>query len=210
MFFLQSHGRKFERLRNFESQLHLPRIFESQVRNWFGGVKGFPKVDQLASIAAHGAPVHVNGFGATDTAAALAYETHRSVSPYTGDIINKIHEDLRFGRAFVFPFRLVNEILGLRLSPLAVVESTSATHIIHDLTFATSPSCHGVNAETVATAPHVNRIMCCKMLYGVFCFCGENAVSVRIVLSEMDVEDAFRHVAVEWERPGRLDTYSAT
>ena len=178
MFFLQSHGRKFERLRNFESQLHLPRIFESQVRNWFGGVKGFPKVDQLASIAAHGAPVHVNGFGATDTAAALAYETHRSVSPYTGDIINKIHEDLRFGRAFVFPFRLVNEILGLRLSPLAVVESTSETHIIHDLTFARSPSHHGVSADTdFATAPpyqlgHVLRdVVRCSL----FCF----AVEIR-------------------------------
>ena len=154
--------------------------------------------------------MHVNGFGDTDITAALAYENHSSVTPYTRDIVNKIHEDVRFGRAFVFPFRLVNEILGLRLSPLAVVESTSETHIIHDLTFATSPACHGVNAETVATAPHVNRIMCCTKLYRVFYLCGENAMSVRIVLSEMDVEDAFRHVAVEWERPGRLDTYSAT
>ena len=38
-FFPLSNGRKFERLRGFELQLHLPRVSEPQVRSWFGGVK---------------------------------------------------------------------------------------------------------------------------------------------------------------------------
>lgn len=61
MNFFQVHGGNFECLQDFESHLHLPRVHVSQVRSWFGVVKGFPNVDQLASVAAHGAPVHVNG-----------------------------------------------------------------------------------------------------------------------------------------------------
>ena len=201
-FFFLSNGRKFERLREFELQLHLPRVSESQVRSWFGGVKGFPKVNQLASIAAHGAPVHVYGLGDTNITAALEYGNHSNVTPYTRDLVNKIHEDVRFGRALVIPLRVANAILGLRLPPLAVVASTSRTRIIHDLTFASSPSCHGVNADTdFATAPpcrrgHVLRDVVRRIAY----LRRKVGVSARILLSKMDVKDAFRQVAVEWER----------
>ena len=137
--------------------------------------------------------MHVNGFGDTDITAALAYENHSSVTPYTRDIVNKIHEDVRFGRAFVFPLRLAKGNLGLRLSTLAVVASTSKTRIIHDLTLASSASCHGVDADTYfAMAPpcqlvHVLRDVVRLMLY----LRRKHGVSARILLSKIEVKEAF-------------------
>ena len=90
-------------MQEFEFRLQLPSVSEFQLRSWFGVAKGFPKADQLASIAVHGAPVHVDGFGDTDITAALAYNNHSSVIPYTNAIISKVHEDVRFGHAFVSP-----------------------------------------------------------------------------------------------------------
>ena len=63
--FFHLHGRMFERMQEFELRLQLPSVSEFQPRSWFGVTKGFPKVDQLAGIAVHGAPVHVDGFGDT-------------------------------------------------------------------------------------------------------------------------------------------------
>lgn len=111
-------------------------------------MKGFPEVHQLASIAFHGAPVHVNDFGGADITAALTYNNHSRVIPYTADIIINFHKDVRFGRAFVFPLRLVNHVMGLMLSPLAVVASTSKTRVKHGLAFTSSPSSPAVNADT--------------------------------------------------------------
>ena len=108
MNFFQLRGRKLERMQQFEFRLQLPSVSEFRVRSWFGEANGFPIVDQLASIAVHGTPVHVDGFGDTDITAALAYNHHSSVVSHTNAIINKVHEDERFGRAFVSPLRLVN------------------------------------------------------------------------------------------------------
>ena len=104
----QLRGRKLERMQEFEFWLQLPSVPEFQVRSWFGVAKGFPKLDQLASIAVHRTPVHVDGFGDTGITAVLAYNHHSSVVSSTNAIINKVREHVRFGRAFVFPLRLVN------------------------------------------------------------------------------------------------------
>ena len=87
--FFQLRGRKFERMQEFKFRSQLPSVSEFQLRSWFGVAKGFPKIDQLASIAVHGAPVHADGFGDTDIKAALAHNNHSSVVPYTNAIINR-------------------------------------------------------------------------------------------------------------------------
>ena len=73
---------------------------------------GSPNVNELASIAIHVAPVHVNGFSDTDISASLAYNNHSIVVSYTNVIIHKVHENIRFGRAFFSPLRLVNDSMG--------------------------------------------------------------------------------------------------
>ena len=113
---------------------------------WFGRKKGFPRVEQLAAIAEHGAPVHVEG--STDIGAALAYSNHRSVAPHSDAIFAKIFDDVRFGRPIIFPHSEAHTIPDLRLSLLAVVVSPSKTRIIHDYTFSSSQYMHVASTPT--------------------------------------------------------------
>ena len=53
-----------------ETALDFPRVKAARIRFWFGREKGFPRAEQLAAIAEHGAPVHVEG--STDIGVALA------------------------------------------------------------------------------------------------------------------------------------------
>ena len=107
-----------------ETALEVPRVRAAQILFWFGRVKGFPGVGQLAAVAERGAPVHV--VGNTDVGAALAYSNHRSVAPQVDSTLAK-KNDARFGRAFIFPRGAAHQIPNLRLSPLAVVVSPSIT-----------------------------------------------------------------------------------
>ena len=108
----------------------------ARIRFWFGRKKGFPRVEQLAAIAEHGAPVHVEW--STDIGAALAYSNHRSVAPHSDIILAKIFDDVLFGRSIIFPRSEAHIITDLRLSPQAVVVSPSKTRIIQDVTFSSS------------------------------------------------------------------------
>ena len=192
----QVRGGKFERVQDVESQLQLRSVSESQVRSWFGVAKGFHEVGQLTSFAVNGTPSDVNSFGDTDITAALTYSNHSSVLPYSADIINRVQEDVRFGRAFVFPLRVVNDIMGLRLSPLKVEASSSNPRVMHDLTLASSSSSPDVNAgmNFSAVPPcqlgHVMRAVVLPIWY----VRRKYGVGARIVLSKMDVKDAIRHL----------------
>ena len=54
-------------------------------------------------IADNGSPVEVDGVG--NLKAVLAYSKHRSIAPYSEQNLRKKKnwDDVRFGRAFVFP-----------------------------------------------------------------------------------------------------------
>ena len=203
--FFQENGRSFECMRDVDAALPLHRLNPSLIRTWFGDIKGFPEIDQLVHIAEHGAPVHVDGVG--DIGAALAYSNHSSVGAHVDRIVAKIAEDVKFGHAFVFPIRAAASIPGLRLSPLGVVVSTSKVRVIHDLTFSSFPSGPGVNSDTdFDTAPpcklgHVLRDVIWRILY----LRRKFGTDARIVLSKMDVANAFRQVPVEF---GRSPTFS--
>ena len=112
--------------------------------NLVGTEKGFPQVDQIAQFAEKGVPVRVEG--GTNVKAALKYNNHSSVGAHE-QRLTKIHEDVVYGRAWVFPRDLAGQIPGLRLSPLGVVV-TSKLCVIHDLTFLHGISKHSVNADT--------------------------------------------------------------
>lgn len=119
--------------------------------------------------------------------------------PYTTDIINRIHEDERFGRVF-FLRCVVNHIMGLRISPLGVVASTSETRVIDDLILASAPSMSGViDGTNFATAPpcqlgHAMREDFVRILY----LRRKYGVRARTVLSKMDAKYTFGLVPVEW------------
>ena len=68
--FFRASGSRFQFMQTIETALDVPRVKAARIRFWFGRQKGFPGVEQLAAIAEHGTPVHVEG--GTNIGAALA------------------------------------------------------------------------------------------------------------------------------------------
>ena len=98
-----------------ETKLLVLRVDAVRVLEWFEGIKQFPQDQQVAQILSHGVPVRVNGVG--DLKAALQYSNHSSIDQYTGHFVTKVVEDVRLGRAFIFPCEVASRIPGLRVSP---------------------------------------------------------------------------------------------
>ena len=196
--YFRAGGSRTECMQAIETTLDVPCVKAARIRFWFGRMKGFPRVEQLADIAEHGAPVHVDG--STDIGAALAYSNHRSVAPHSDIILAKLFDDVRFGRSIIFPRSEAHTIPNLRLSPLAVVVSPSKTRIIHDLTFSSSQYARSVNADTdFAQAPPVELGRVLRNIIGRILFLRRRfGPRARIVLSKMDVTEAFRQVRVQW------------
>ena len=92
--YFRGSGSRSECMQAIETALDVPRVKAARIRFWFGREKGFPRVQQLAAIVEHGAPVHVEG--STDIGAPLAYSNHRSVAPHSDIILAKIFDDVRF------------------------------------------------------------------------------------------------------------------
>ena len=99
--YFRASGSRAECMQAIETAVDVPRVKAARIRFWFGRKIGFPRVAQLAAIAEHGAPVHVDG--STDIGAALAYSNHRSVAPHSDIILAKLFDDIRFGRSIIFP-----------------------------------------------------------------------------------------------------------
>ena len=118
------------------------------------------------------------------------------------EIANKIRDDVKFGRAFVFHREAAACIPRLLVSPLAVIKSSTKLRAVHDLTLSSGPSMTGVNEDSDFSSAstcelgHVLRDIIWYVLYLRQRF----GRGVRIVLSKMDVKDAFRQVPVEVTR----------
>ena len=157
----------------------VPRVRAARIQCWFGRVKGFPGVEQLAAIAERGAPVHVAGD--TDVNAALAYSNHRRIAAHVDSILANKIDDLRFGRTFMFLRSSATHVPNLRFVPLAVVVSPSKTRVIHELTFAASPRANSVNADAdFEQAPTVELGGVLHELFRVFCTCVGGSVRARV------------------------------
>lgn len=179
------------------SQFFSPHVDTGCVSLHFGVVKTFPQIDQLLRALSPGVPVDVAGGG--DLEAELAYGNHPSILKHTEKIVAKIASDVVLGRALVFDVKFISEVLGVRVSPLGVVEEPKF-RIIHDLTFAAGARVRSsVNGDTdFARAPecllgHVlfeilSRIIFLRQLHG---------ASLQILLCRIDVKEAFRQVPVD-------------
>ena len=196
--YFRASGSRIGCMQAIETVLDVPRVKATRIRFWFGRRKGFPRVEQLAAIAEHGAPVHVEG--STDIGAALAYSNHRGVAPHSDIILAKIFDDVRFGRSSFFPRSEAHTIPDLRLSPLAVAVSPSKTRIIHDLTFSSSQYARSVNAETDFAQPppvELSRVLR-NIVWRILYLHRRFGPLARIVLGKIDVTEAFRQVSVQW------------
>ena len=119
------------------------------------------------------------------------------MNPYAGTVVVKRADDVRLGRAFVFPRETAGRIPSLGVAPLGVTASPSKIRIIHDLTFSTSAP--GVDTDTDfssspdCTLGHVLRYIIWRVLH----LHRPSAPLFRMLLSKMDVKDAFRRICVE-------------
>ena len=195
--FLSMHGGCFSCMQALETKLFVPRVDAVRVLEWFGRINQLPQAQQVAQILSHGVPVRVNGVG--DLKAALQYSNHSSIAQYTGHFVTKVVEDVWLGRAFTFPREVASRIPGLRVSPVGFAVSATKVRITHDLTMAFSNP--GVNGDTdFGLAPkckldHVLRDIVWRILF----LRRTLTPHTHIILSKMDVKDAFRQVAGEWD-----------
>ena len=195
--FLSMHGGRFSCMQTLETKLLVPREDGVRVLEWFGGIKQFPQARQVAHILSCGVPVRVNGVG--DLKAALQHSNRSSIDQYTGHFVTKLVEDVRLGRAFIFPREVASHIPGLRMSSVGVAVSATKMRIIHDLPMAFSNP--GVNGDIdFESAPecklgHVLR----DIVWMIFVLRRTLAPHTHIMLSKMDVKDTFRQVAVKWD-----------
>ena len=113
--------------------------------------------------------------------------------------MTKVVEDVRLGRAFIFPREVASRIPGLRVFPVGVAVSATKVRIIHDLTMAFSnPGVNGNNDfESVPKCKlgHVLR----DIVWSILFLRRTLAPNTHIMLSKIDVKDAFRQMAVEWD-----------
>lgn len=131
--FLRCHSGQFDSMPQLAAILPVPRVDPRKVRQWFGGVKQVPHIDLLVRMVSQGIPVQIAPGGDVD--GALENGNNTSASQHKDLIQNKIKEDARYGRAFVFPRAAAKRIPGLRVSPLGVVVNPKKARIINDLRF---------------------------------------------------------------------------
>ena len=173
----------------FASRIHL------DVVHWFGAVKKFPAIRQLLHVLSPGAPGGVARGG--DLHAEIAYGNHPSVASHEVAINKKknVCYDVVHGRALVFDLLSAVDIVGLRVSALAVILEPKL-RIVGDLSFASAGGRTSVNSDTgFSSAPpcelgHVLREVLLRLLF----LRQTHGRSALIVLCRVDVKEAFRQV----------------
>ena len=129
LLFLQAHEYQFECMMKPEHVFSGQCMNPSRIQDWFWGEKHFPEMAQLVRLTEHGVPVFVSIGG--DLALVLRYSNHSSADGFV--------DNVKFGPAFVFPREAAACIPGLRVSPLAVIKSSTKLRVVHCLLY-TSPS----------------------------------------------------------------------
>lgn len=142
-FVFPAHGGGFVCSMALENQFLVPRVNAGRVAAC--QTKRFPQIDLLVNSITHVVPVVVDGGG--NLGAAMQYGNHRSIVPYEGKILSNLADNVRLGRAFVFPRNTTGRTPGLRVSTVEVTVSPLKIRIIHDLTFGTYVP-RAVNAKT--------------------------------------------------------------
>ena len=130
LLFLPEHEYQFDCMMKLERVFSGQCLNHSRIQDWFGSEKHFPEIAQLVCLAESGVAVRVASGG--DLAFALRYSNHSSADGFVDDFTDKIRDDVRFGCAFVFPREAAACLPGVRVSPLAVIKSSTKLSVVHD------------------------------------------------------------------------------
>lgn len=175
-----------------ENGIGVPRVRANFIRFWFGRMKGLPSVDLVVNIAVSRAVVPIEGTG--NLTEELQYGNHGSAKPYTQEILQKVLDDVPFGRVFIFPKNVASSIKGVAGLPhgCSAVLEKNPNHS-RSLFSIISIEVSSVNADTYfATAPEVElgkvlrgivwRILWLRKKFG---------TDARFVMNKIDVTGAF-------------------
>ena len=131
--------------------LVLPSLNVDDVKHYFGEVKGFPGIPDLAGMIKHGVPV-VTLSTSTDPRQALQCRNHSSVQEHISTVWEMFCKDAQRNRCLVFTRKAAAKIIGLRVAPLGAVV-THKVKIINDYSFDPSTARGvkgGLNRDTVS------------------------------------------------------------
>lgn len=116
----------------------------------FGERGRFPAMEKLSRITGVRVPVGVNSGG--DFAKELAYRNRRSAERFSEEVWEQVTGGVATGRAIAFSVAQECGIIGLRVSPLGMVQERDKRCLNHDLTFETKPEAPGELGSTPVNA----------------------------------------------------------
>ena len=196
---ISAHGGAVgEVARSMGGVLAVPPVDPTQIRQYFGDIKGFRDIDELITILTSGVPVPVTASRA-ELDRAIQYGNHSSAIEQLPAIWEKLGDDVRREKCLVIRKAAAHEIPNLRVSPLATVV-THKVRVINDLSFevANRAKKGGANGDTDPDA--VPRCLCAEALpkfLAEIVRLRQKYPEKRILLSKTDVSDAFRNVRVD-------------
>ena len=91
-----------------------------RIHAYFGRRRKVASAEALEKIARDGVPDEVGAGG--NLGSELAYGNHRSALKHRGQVLRKAATDVAMGRTIVLPAAQAQEVEGLRISPVGVVE----------------------------------------------------------------------------------------
>lgn len=112
-----------------------PHLYQRRIEEFLGECHRFPVMEKPSWIA--GVVVSVAVDPGRDSAKELAYGNHRSTERLSEEVWEKMTGDVVAGKAIAFPVAQARGIIGLRFSPLGVVQEKDKRRIVYDLTFGT-------------------------------------------------------------------------
>ena len=135
-------------------------------------------------------------------ALALLNSNHSSADVYLGGIANMICDDVRLCRVVVLLHEAAARIPGLRVSPLAAIECSTEVRVMHGLMFSSGPPITGVDEDTDCSSASIGEFsqLLRDIIWCILYLCQRFCSGARILLSEMEVQDAFRQVPHEITR----------
>lgn len=192
--------------RSLGGSLVTPPVDLAEIKLHFGDNEGFLKIAELLTMISGGVPV-VTALSKIDLRAALAYGNHRSVEKHTPLSWKKIADDGRQQRCLVVEKKAAENIMGLSVWPLGVVETHKA-RIIHDLSFDPNEKGQkaGLNADTdIETVPPCLCAEASPKFLTALVSQRKNCPTKTLLMATTDVNDAFRNVRVDADKAQKDD-----
>ena len=109
------------------------QIVADRIHAYFGRRRKVMSAEALEKIARDGVPAEVGAGG--NLGSELAYGNHKNALKHRGEVLEKAAMDVSMGRTIVLPAAQAQEVEGLRISPVGVVEEREKLQVIDDLTF---------------------------------------------------------------------------